>query len=106
MGINVIFGLKTIDPTGASAPARKRTRFMSNSKEILKELGKMCPGDHLRQPLVNGRAEKAAVYPEGLCRAICRGLIRQIEQEKGHIRQLMNLNATDVVREVPEDEES
>ena len=99
------FGLKTNGAMGAPAPARKRTRFLSNSNEILRELGKLCPGDHVHQPLVGGRAEKAAAYPEGLCRAICRGLVKQMDQEKGHLKQLMKLSATDVVREVPEDEE-
>ena len=100
------FGLETIGPAGASAPARKRTRFMSNSNEILKELGRLCPGDHVHQHLVSGRAERAAVYPEGLCRAICRGLVRQMEVQRGQVLQLLNLSAADVVKDVPEDEES
>ena len=100
------FGLRTEDATGTSTPARKRTRFMSNSGEILKELGRLCPGDHIHQHLVSGRAEKVAVYPEGLCRAICRGLIKQMELEKGHVKSLMNLNGNDSIQNVPEDEES
>ena len=100
------FGLKTENDKGTSMPARKRTRFMSNSVEILKELGKMCPGNHIHQHLISGRAEKAAVYPEGLCRAICRGLIKQIELERGHVKHLMNISGNDSVQDVPEDEES
>ena len=79
---------------------------MSNSSEILKELGKLCPGDHIHQHLVSGCAEQVAVYPEGLCRAICRGLVKQIEIEKGQIRHLLNLSSTDVVQQVPDDEEN
>ena len=79
---------------------------MSNSSEILKELGRLCPGDHVHQHLVSGCAERAAVYPEGLCRAICRGLVRQMEVQRGQVLQLLNLSAADVVKDVPEDEES
>ena len=34
------------------------------------------------------------------------GLVKQMEVEKGQIRQLLNLSAADVVEDVPEDEES
>ena len=78
---------------------------MSNFDEILKELDKLCPGDHKHQHLVSGRAQEAAVYPDGLCRAICRGLIRQIENERNHLRAMLRLCALDKVREVPDCEE-
>ena len=65
----------------------------------------MCPGDHQHQPHVSGRAEGAAVYPEGLCRAICRGLVRQIELERDQVRTLLSLSVVDKVRDVPMSEE-
>ena len=80
------FGLETTGGAGTAVPARKRTRFMPKSAEIFKELGRLCPGDHVHQHLVSGRAEKAAIYPEGLCRAICRGLVKQMEVERSHNR--------------------
>ena len=76
------FGLTTYDQQGKKTPARKRTRFMSNCPEILQELGKMCPGKHVHQPLIQGRARAASIYPDGLCRAICRGLIKNMKMEK------------------------
>ena len=91
------FGLETKGEHGNSAPTRKRTRFMLNSPEILKELGKLCPGDHRHQHLVSGRAEKAAVYPDGLCRAICRGLVKQIDVERNPVRSLLNLSVVDKI---------
>ena len=78
---------------------------MSNSPAILNELGKLCPGDHDHQHLVNGRAEKAAVYPDGLCRAICRGLAKEIDIEKKKVRPILGLNSLDKVGEIPESEE-
>ena len=103
--IHASFGLETTSASGKMAPARKRTRLMSNCTEVLKELGKLCPGDHSHQHLVSGRAKKAAIYPEGLCRAICRGLVRQIEIEDCNVRKLMNLSTVDKAGEVPESEE-
>ena len=78
---------------------------MSNSSEILNELGRLCPGDHEHQHLINGRAEKAAVYPDGLCRAICRGLLKEIDMEQRKIKPILGLSALDKVGEIPESEE-
>ena len=58
-------------------PARKETRFMSSSVEVLRGLSRRCEGDHVHQPLLGGRARAAAVYPPALCRAILRGIERQ-----------------------------
>ena len=99
------FGLTTKGKKGQVEPARKRTRLMSNSDEILRELGKLCPGDHRHQHLVSGRAEDAAVYPDGLCRAICRGLVKQVEAERNHLRSILRLCVLDKVVEVPDCEE-
>ena len=58
--------------------AMKPTKFMPNSWYIIQELDKRCDGGHSHQPLVGGRAKEAAqVYPDGLCRAICRGWFRK-----------------------------
>ena len=66
-----MFGLTTTTTT-STGRARKRTRFMSNAGCILDELSVTCDGSHFHIPLVNGRAAKAAVYPEELRKAICR----------------------------------
>ena len=58
-------------------PVLKPTGFMTNSVHIANGLQKVCPRDHTHVPLVGGRAAGAAIYPPGLCRAICRGLAAQ-----------------------------
>ena len=92
------YGLKTRGAGGAgSMPARKRTKFMTNSSEIANELSCKCPKDHLHQALVGRRAHKAAIYPEGLCEAICRGLKREIWRSKMNVRVLTTVISTDKI---------
>ena len=55
---------------------------MSSSECILIELDKKCNGDHEHVQLVGGRAAGAQVYPEKLCEAICKGLIKQKNKDK------------------------
>ena len=50
-------------------PVLKPTGFLTNCPGIARELARKC-SIHL----VGGRAAGAAIYPPGLCRAICRGL--------------------------------
>ena len=57
--------------------AKKPTKFLTNSKELGRELRRKCDGTHLHQPLLGGRAKDAARYPPSLCRAICRGILRE-----------------------------
>ena len=72
--------------------ARKRTRYMSNAAEILKQLGKNCDGSHEHQPLVQGRASQAQVYPKPLCQAICKGLMEQMQQSDMEVRVLCRIS--------------
>jgi hypothetical protein len=68
-------------------PVLKPTGFMTNSVHIANELQKVCPRYHAHVPLVVGRAAGAAIYPPGLCRAICRGLAaQQHEDQIGKVR--------------------
>ena len=98
------FGLRNTSGDGASW-ARKRTRFMSNAPEILRELGGLCRGGHVHTPLLNGSAKAAARYPPDLCRAICRGYIKQMRNREEGVKSLMQVSATDTTDEVPEHEE-
>ena len=75
------FGMKTRGQDGEWRLARKATRFMSSSVEILKRLEKKCQRDHVHQHLVDGRAKGAAIYPPMLCRAILRGIGAQNRKE-------------------------
>ena len=81
------------------APARKRTKFMTNSPCIAEELSKRCKGHHVHQELINGRAKAAAVYPEPLCKAICIGLMRELEGRIRQIKCLMAVRHDDKIRD-------
>lgn len=64
---------------------KKATQFVTNCAEIAAELGLRCSGDRIHEPLLGGKAAKAAVYPPALCKAIVRGLrrsFRKKEQER------------------------
>ena len=76
------YGLMTKGPDGLEHPALKPTRFVSNSWYILEEFCKRCPRVHRHEPLMGGKAAAAAIYPDDLCRAFCRGLVRQKQFEK------------------------
>ena len=69
---------------GELMAAKKPTRFASNSWFILEELQIRCDGGHVHQPLVGGRAAKAAEYPDDLCEAFGRGLAGQIAYDRSH----------------------
>ena len=70
-------------------PVLKPTGFLTNSPCIAKELARLCPRDHKHVALVGGRAAGAAIYPEKLCVAICKGLAAQkIERKTRTIRTL------------------
>ena len=70
-----------------TGPARKRTGFMTNSVCLAKQLEKRCrnrPGHevHCHVRLENGRIREAQKYPPELCKAICRGIMEQIEADR------------------------
>ncbi len=78
------FGMIIKDPDG-EALARKRTRVMSNSPEVLKRLNKRCANaeakdadaKHRHADTTCGRVKKCQVYPREFCRAICAGIAAQ-----------------------------
>ena len=100
-----MYGLETwAEDKKVMMPARKTTRFMTNSIEIGLELQKRCDGSHQHQALVGGRAKWAARYPEELCRAICRGLIRENNNDDRNVKCLMRLRSIDAVQKFEKDE--
>ena len=101
-----MFGLETRgEQRGTKEPARKRTRFLTSSAEIARSLDRRCDGSHRHQPLVSGRATAAAQYPKGLCQAICRGLVKQLEMDRKNMKTLLKLKANDIVHEqMPQEE--
>ena len=71
------FGMVQEDELG-TALIKKPTGFMSNSPCIINRLKKNCTGDHRHILLVNGRAKRAQVYPDELCKEIVCGLMDQM----------------------------
>ena len=67
---------------GPTGPVKKPTGFMTSSWWIRQELGKKCDGSHDHVPLMEGRAAGAAIYPQGLCEAICRGISKQKKEDQ------------------------
>ena len=98
------YGLTT-EVKGEKRPARKRTRFMSNAGEVLAQVDRKCDGKHEHEPLLNNRAGPVAVYPDELCRAICRGMKRQLEFDQHKVQPLLKLTVRDTIGERPELEE-
>eukprot|EP00435_Cladocopium_sp_Y103_P018800 s2487_g4.t1 len=60
---------------------KKPTGLLLNSEEMAKELALRCTGDHPHQPLLQGLAKKAAKYTPEFCKAILRGLKRQMMKD-------------------------
>lgn len=74
-------GLTTVKQ-GVRAPARKPTRFLTNSWCVAMALDKRCDGRHAHIELMEGRAAGAAVYPRQLCETISRA----VHKQKGYYR--------------------
>ncbi len=87
------YGLKTKSSDGSTGPAKKPTRFLTNSTEIARELMRRCRGGHEHIPLVGGRAAAAAIYPRELCEAVCRGLSRQKKLDEDGLAAVGELRA-------------
>ena len=45
------------------APVKKGTRWMTNSEEVAKQVGKRCEGRHQHVRLLGGKAKECAIYP-------------------------------------------
>ena len=70
-----MLGLLTNDQeTGKLIPARKATKFMTNSRAIAGELSRRCDKSHAHQQLISGRAQAAQQYPPELCSQILLGV--------------------------------
>lgn len=75
-------GLRSKDENGYG-PARKSTGFMTNSPCLALQLQRRCPNRggykiHQHVRLDNGRARAGQESSPELCRAICKGLIKQM----------------------------
>ena len=79
---------------------------MSNAIEVLIAIERTCDDNHVHQPLVNGRAGFAAIYPQALCQAMCKGLVKQLHMKTCNVKSLLKLQLGDKVGPVPEQEEN
>ena len=80
------YGLTSYDGR-REGPARQSIGFLMGSPCIAERLSLRCPNTttnkvHDHVILRNGRATAAEVYPPGLCRAVCQGLIEYNEVHK------------------------
>ena len=101
------FGMCAKNQAGVMQLVLKPTKWMSNSRHILRRLVRSCPcrkgGDnaeivpagnlraarhqlHRHTPLLSGRAAKAQEYPPDLCLEILRGLRNQIDEDSSITR--------------------
>ena len=90
------------DVTG---PAKKPTGSVSNSWAIAKRLRRTCQHDHVHVKLEGGRAKAAALYPDHLCMAMCRGLKDQIEYDATGLKclgELGQLGMGELIRDMAE----
>ena len=74
-----MYGLKTKGQRkGEWLPAKNSTCFMTNIWHIAQRLQERCDGNHKHQAIIGGgRSQEGQVYSEGLCRAICEGLLKE-----------------------------
>ena len=78
------FGMMSKDKHGPGY-AMKPTRFLTNSVAMMKALSRRCPGHHRHVHLMEGRARAAAIYPQKLCRAVCRATMEQAKMDAGDL---------------------
>ena len=70
-----MFGCMTAATAKSPAMAAKKpTKFLSNSLEMLNQLGHRCDGSHEHKQLHGKELAAAAFYPAGLIHAIIQGM--------------------------------
>lgn len=92
-----MYGLKVQGQKhGEHLPARKTTRFLTHSWHISQRLQKRCDGKHSHQTILGGnRSRESQVYPPGLCRTICEGLMKERATRRGNTVPLMRFTRID-----------
>ena len=97
-------GLTTTDVEDKSkqVPVKKPTRFITNSWCIGESLDRKCQCQVPHGSLLGGRAAAAAIYPDKLCDAICKGIANQIKQDMAHTVATRPMHAEGMVSFVNE----
>ena len=83
--------------------AKKSRKFMTNSFEIDMELQKRCDQ---HPEVLGGRAKWTARYPEDMCMAISRGLLKEIRNGELNVKGILSLRAGDKIYEGESDGKS
>lgn len=92
-GDQCMYGLKMRGQGGKTwARAKKSTKFMTNGLEIPKDLTQRCDKSRERQRLTGSRAGPSGRCPEGLRRAICMDLMRELRSRDQHVKTLIALD--------------
>ena len=76
------YGLLTPGPGGVPTPAKKPTRWMSSSAQMIKRLSRRCSKTHVHQQLVGGRAKACEDYSIELVTDILRGMRDTADHEE------------------------
>ena len=93
------YGMISKDKFGTGL-ARKATGFMTIAPCIAVQVQRNCPNrpgrmHHGHITLQSGRAKAAQIDPDELCRAICRGLMDQIEVDRKDQLLLAHVHGTE-----------
>ena len=122
------YGMVAEDKDGV-APAKKRTRLMSNAPEVLKRTGRQCSNkesgaaldfpltrrwpklqrpkeEHRHVSLLSGKARQCQVYPREFCRAVCEGVAAQKKLSRMGLRVEALMTLEEMLAVVPEDMDS
>ena len=91
------FGMQQRDAAGVMQPVQKPTFFLTSAVELAKALDRRCSPEighaHVQHTGAR-RTAHAAIYPDGLCRAILQGILAQRAREhKGvpaHVRKRLD----------------
>ena len=99
VGDQCAYGLKTWSADGKTMmPARKKTRFLTNSVAVAMELSGKCDGKHEHSQLLNGTAKQAERYPLPLVRRVLKAIRNGLRRCRG-----TSLSAVEVGTHIDED---
>ena len=86
-------GMQTIDATGDTKAARKRTTVFTNSTNIAEMLRRAHrDGAHEHEPLRGWQAKACEVYPYKFVRLICNGIQKELEDARWRRRLVKQLD--------------
>ena len=91
-------GMKAKNKQGVEQPAKKRTKVMTNSKNIAEVLRlAQCTRVHEHVQLLDGRAGPCQVYPDKFVKLICSGIQKEIDDIRWRDRLAEKLDITETL---------